>query len=77
MKVWPSPSEAIQNDACAVCLGGGVTFQIDLGELAPCTGCGGTGSLADMLARNCDDPHCPDHGTPRHLHLVPKPDADE
>jgi len=74
VKVWPTPSEAIKNDACAICLGGGVTYQVDLGALNPCTGCGGTGLLSDMLARNCDDPHCPEHGgAARHLHLVPPP----
>lgn len=59
--VWQSPSVAIANDACPMCLGGGETFHIVLDRLAPCSGCGGSGKLADMLARNCDDPDCPDH----------------
>lgn len=61
MKVWQSPSEAIKNDACAICLGGGETFDIVLGKNGPCSGCGGTGRLDDMIARQCDDPDCPEH----------------
>lgn len=60
--VWPSPSVAITNGACAICLGGGETFDVVLGALGPCSGCGGTGSLDDMLRLQCDDADCPDHG---------------
>jgi hypothetical protein len=71
MKVWASPSEALLHGACAICLGGGETFDIVLGRVGKCSGCGGTGLLDDMLARNCDEPDCPDHPRkPRHLHLV-------
>lgn len=59
--VWPTPSQAIANGACGVCLGGGETYDIILNRLGPCSGCGGSGSLDDMLARQCDDPNCPDH----------------
>lgn len=61
MKVWPSPSVAILNGACAICLGSGETFDIVLDRLGPCSACGGTGLLADMLAHQCDDPNCPEH----------------
>ena len=61
-KVWQTPSVAIAHDACAVCLGGGTTLDIVLGRLGPCSACGGRGALADMLARQCDDPDCPEHG---------------
>jgi hypothetical protein len=64
--VWPTPSVAIEHDACAVCLGGGETFDIVLGRVGLCSGCGGTGALADMLARQCDDPDCPEHGRGEH-----------
>jgi hypothetical protein len=60
-RVYPTPSVAIRNGACAVCLGGGETFDIILGRLGPCSGCGGTGRLHDMLANQCDNPVCPDH----------------
>ena len=60
-RVYPTPSEAIKHDACAICLGGGETFDIILGRLGPCSGCGGTGNLDDMLARQCGDPQCPEH----------------
>lgn len=62
MRVWPTPSEAVRHDACPVCLGGGETFHIIEDQLGPCSGCGGTGSLDDMLRRQCSDPNCPDHG---------------
>ena len=61
-KVHPTPSAAIEAGACAVCLGGGTTLDIVLGRVGPCSGCGGSGRLGDMLARQCDDPACPDHG---------------
>lgn len=61
-KVWPSPSAAIEHEACAVCLGGGTTLDIVLGRVGPCSACGGSGTLSDMLAGQCDDPACPDHG---------------
>ena len=60
--VWASPSEAIKHGACPMCLGGGETFHIVLDRPGPCSGCGGSGQLADMLAHQCDDPDCPDHG---------------
>lgn len=63
-RVWATPSQAIQNGACAVCLGGGSTHDVVLGRVGPCSQCGGTGSLDDMLARQCDDPDCPDHPVP-------------
>ena len=62
MRTWQAPSEAIRHNACAVCLGGGMTLDIVLGRLGYCSGCGGTGSLDDMLARQCGNPDCPDHG---------------
>lgn len=62
VRVWPSPSEAIKHGACAVCLGGGMTFDLVLGRLGLCSQCGGSGSLDDMLARQCGNPDCPDHG---------------
>lgn len=61
--VHASPSEAIRHGACAVCLGGGMTFNLVLGQLGKCSQCGGTGSLDDMLANQCDDPDCPEHGS--------------
>ena len=60
-RVWPTPSAAIRNGACAVCLGGGTTWDIILDRLGPCSQCGGSGLLDDMLARQCDNPDCPDH----------------
>ena len=60
-RVWPTPSEAIRHNACPVCLGGGETFNIVLDQLGPCSACGGTGDLDDMLANQCDIPGCPDH----------------
>lgn len=63
MKVWQSPSVAIANGACPMCLGGGDTFHIIEGQVGPCSGCGGSGLLDDLLARQCDDPDCPDHRT--------------
>lgn len=70
MKVWPSPSEAIKHGACAICLGGGETFDIVLDQLGPCSACHGSGKLKDMLANQCDDPKCPEHGR---LKLVAEP----
>lgn len=61
-RVWSTPSEAIRHDACAVCLGGGETFDIIADKLGPCSQCGGTGLLDDMIANQCNDPDCPDHG---------------
>lgn len=58
---YPTPSVAIANGACAICLGGGETFDIVLGRTGPCSGCGGSGLLADMVARQCVDPNCPEH----------------
>jgi hypothetical protein len=63
VKVWSTPSVAIQHGACAVCLGGGTTFDIVLDRVGPCSQCGGTGRLVDMLRNQCDDPfNCPEHG---------------
>lgn len=68
-----SPSEAIAAGDCPMCLGGGETWQLlpagvlpgglptEGWGLASCTGCDGTGLLADYLARACTDPDCPDH----------------
>lgn len=61
MKVYPTPSEAISHGACAVCLGGGETFDIVLDRLGRCSVCGGSGLLTDMLANQCTDPECPEH----------------
>jgi len=44
-----------------MCLGDGETFHVVLDRLGPCSGCGGTGRLDDMLRRQCTDPECPDH----------------
>lgn len=62
MKVWASPSEAIKNGACCVCLGGGETFDIVLDRLGACSGCGGSGRLDDMVRLLCNNPDCPEHG---------------
>jgi DnaJ-class molecular chaperone len=58
---FSSPSAAFKAGACPVCLGDGETFHIVLDRIAPCSGCGGTGKLEDMLRRQCSDPNCPDH----------------
>jgi hypothetical protein len=62
---WSTPSEAIEHGACAVCLGDGTTYDVVLGRVGACSGCGGTGRLDDMLRNQCDDPDCPEHGEGR------------
>lgn len=62
LMTWRSPSDAIQHEACAVCLGDGRTYDLVLGSMGVCSACGGSGQLDDMLANTCDDPRCPDHG---------------
>jgi DnaJ-class molecular chaperone len=59
---WPTPSEALAHDACALCLGDGRTFDLVLGEPRACSACDGSGQAQDMYAHLCDDPRCPDHG---------------
>ena len=45
-----------------MCLGTGTTFHIIEDRLGYCSGCGGAGTLDAMMANQCDDPECPDHG---------------
>ena len=47
---------AIEHGACPMCLGGGHTFDEVLDRLGPCSGCGGSGTLGDVLARTCHRP---------------------
>lgn len=58
----PTPSTAIAAGACALCLGDGQTYHLDLDRIAACSACGGSGRLDDMLLCTCGDPACPDHG---------------
>ena len=56
-----TPSTAIAEGLCPMCLGDGETFHVVLDRLGPCSGCGGFGRLDDMLRRQCTDPECPEH----------------
>lgn len=76
-RVYPTPSEAIKHDACAICLGGGETFDIVLDRLGKCSGCGGSGDLDDMLARQCGDPRCTEHGRLTPTALAPSEEPDD
>jgi DnaJ-class molecular chaperone len=58
---YPTPSAAIANDACPLCLGDGITYKLLTDQLSACSACGGSGLLADTMARQCDDPHCVEH----------------
>lgn len=64
-RTYPTPSAAITHGACALCLGRGITTKVTArgtdDEGSPCWGCGGSGLLDDMLARQCDDPNCVEH----------------
>lgn len=62
MPTYHTPSQAIANGACAVCLGSGETHDVVLGRVGTCSGCCGSGLLTDMLRNQCDDPDCPEHG---------------
>jgi len=62
------PSEAIELGLCPACLGTGEAFHVVEQVNGPCSGCGGLATLDAMLARQCGDPFCPDHG---YLSVVP------